>query len=237
MCPGRNLLSRGNVEEESALKGCGIRSAQTPSIHPHVEVVVGSSDSDIDPFQLFGLTHDATMEQIRRRYRQLAFAYHPDRHADNHEQQTRKFMLVCEAYESILRMREAAERNRTYGPCGGCGAVRALTPRLDGKLVCPLCLLRPPGTRLLPPPPIAFLKCYTPIVCLLASAVLLVVHIRSGEIIHGLIACATALLGFVVVAVLGWLYPVKASERRPSSRPFDRRSGRREGISQLTRWL
>jgi hypothetical protein len=180
--------------------------------------MVGVGPNNLDPFVVFGLPPSASMDQIRRRYRQLAFAYHPDRNPHGDAAQAKKFMLVCEAYEAILKSREATERNQAYGSCALCGGVALLVPRLDGRMVCAPCLLRPASMRLLPPPPIVFVKCYFPILCLLTSTVLVILLGATERIAYGVLACGVALLGFVVVGVLGWLYPVKMTDPVPQPR-------------------
>jgi len=166
----------------------------------------------IDPFRLFGLSTDASLDDIRRRYRELALAYHPDRRGGNDRQQTQKFTTVCAAYEAILQARQAAERNQTYGLCASCGVLKALTPRLDGARVCVDCLVRPSRVRLLPGPPLLIIRCTFSAICLVASAVCLVLQITSGSVAYGLAACAIGVAGLIVVGLLGLLFPVTPAE-------------------------
>jgi hypothetical protein len=168
--------------------------------------------NNLDPFHLFGLAPDAPMDQIRKRYRQLALAYHPDLHRGNDATQAKKFQIVCDAYEAILQMREAAEHDRAFGRCGVCGKAAALVPRLDGMMVCTACLVRPARRRLLPPPPLVILKCYFPIACLLSSVVLLVIQLVWEAPGYGLAACTIAFAGLIVVAVMGLLFPVQRAD-------------------------
>jgi len=193
-----------------------------------------SSDS-LDPFQVFGLPSDAPLDQIRRRYRQLALAYHPDRRGGNDPRQARKFQIVLQAYEAILRIREASERDHTFGPCAACGLIAALVPRLDGTMVCTPCLIRPARMRMLPPPPLVILKCYFPILCMVAGAVLLVLYYASGKAWYGAAACGVAVVGFLVVAVVGFLVPVQPSEELRRLRSL--RSRRRRQSERGTSWL
>ncbi len=166
----------------------------------------------IDPFRLFGLSTDASLDDIRRRYRELALAYHPDRRGGNDRLQTQKFATVCAAYEAILQARQAAERNQTYGLCASCGALKALTPRLDGTRVCVDCLVRPRQVRLLPGPPLLLIRCTFSAICLVASAVCLVLQLSTGSVVYGLAACAIGVAGLIVVGLLGLLFPVTPAE-------------------------
>ncbi|MBN1347205.1 MAG: J domain-containing protein [Phycisphaerae bacterium] len=168
------------------------------------------------------------MAEIRKRYRQLALAYHPDRHGNNSELQTRKFAAVLSAYEGILKSRAAAERDQTYGACRACGVAGALVPRLDGKLVCRDCLLRPRGIALLPAPAWVVLRCTFSIGCLVGAVVCLVLHFTTGSLRYGLAAVAGALAGLGVVATLGFRFPIfSARELRKAQNPRTSRPAKR----------
>jgi hypothetical protein len=161
------------------------------------------------------------MAEIRKRYRELALAYHPDRHQENASAQAKKFSVVVRAYEAILDSRAAAERNQTYGSCRACGKPAALIPRLDGVLVCQDCLLRPGGIGLLPPPVWVVLRCTFSIVCLVVAVVCTVLQFVTGSPAYGLAAVGGALAGLAVVVTLGFRFPVIPS------RELDRIQGRR----------
>jgi hypothetical protein len=161
------------------------------------------------------------MAEIRKRYRELALAYHPDRHRQDAPAQAKKFSAVLRAYEAILDSRAAAERNQTYGSCRACGKPGALIPRLDGVLVCQNCLLRPGGIGLLPPPVWVVLRCTFSIICLIAAAVCTVRQFVTGSPAYGLAAVAGALAGLAVLAMWGFRFPIM------SSRELDRAQGRR----------
>ncbi len=175
---------------------------------------------DRDPFRLFDLPPDASPDEIRRRYRQLALAYHPDRKSDDPER-SQKFALVCEAYRAILKAREAAEQNLDYGTCPECGEPKALVPRIDGVMVCRKCLARPRQIRFLPPPVWTIIKCTFSIGCLLAATVALIVHFVRGEVAYAWVACGTGLVGLIATAALGFRFPVASP--RDIRRNRDRR--------------
>ena len=66
-----------------------------------------------DPYLILGLTHDASEEEIRSRYRQLVREYHPDRHiaagvpAEMIEIATARLQTINEAYDRIMKEKAA----------------------------------------------------------------------------------------------------------------------------------
>ncbi len=162
----------------------------------------------VDPFQLFGLPRDAPLEDIRRRYRELALAYHPDRRGGDDVMRGRQFSAVVSAYEAILQARQADERNQVYGSCQECGRQRALVPRLDGTFVCVDCINRIPQTSLLPPPAWVVAKCTFSAVCLVASIVCFVLFVSSGSTGCGLLSMALGIVGLAVLATMGFFMQI-----------------------------
>ena len=56
-------------------------------------------------YKVLGLDTNATLRQIKRRYRELALKYHPDRCTDKKTAE-KKFIKIVEAYEMIIRYRK-----------------------------------------------------------------------------------------------------------------------------------
>ena len=76
-----------------------------------------------DPYKILGVSRDATDEEIKRAYRQLAKKYHPDRNPGDAEA-AKKMQQVNAAYEQIKNPEKAQSNNGysgygSYDPFGG----------------------------------------------------------------------------------------------------------------------
>ena len=67
-----------------------------------------------DYYQILGIPQEASVDDIRRRYRFLAQAYHPDKFPDsrNKDQAEAEFKLVQEAYRVLSNPRQRAAYDR-----------------------------------------------------------------------------------------------------------------------------
>lgn len=64
-------------------------------------------------YKLFGLPETATQDDIKKRYRQLAMQYHPDKHRGNNT----KFIEIKEAYEYLTGKRTNSQQQvHTHSP-------------------------------------------------------------------------------------------------------------------------
>ncbi len=61
-----------------------------------------------DPYEVLGVRRDATMEEIKARYKELARKYHPDKYGGNElaDLAQEKMKEINEAYDAIFRERE-----------------------------------------------------------------------------------------------------------------------------------
>ena len=60
-------------------------------------------------YKVLELDTNATLEQIKDRYRELALKWHPDRNKTGKERATKKFTKINEAYEKIIENMRAEE--------------------------------------------------------------------------------------------------------------------------------
>lgn len=70
-----------------------------------------------DPYEVLGVSRNASMDDIKKAYRQLSRKYHPDANVNNPlaDLAAEKFKEVQEAYNTIVKEREnGGFRNRSY---------------------------------------------------------------------------------------------------------------------------
>ena len=73
-----------------------------------------------DYYEILGVSRNASEDELKKAYRQLALKYHPDRNPDNKESED-KFKEAAEAYD-ILSNPEKRKRYDQYGHAGVGGA-------------------------------------------------------------------------------------------------------------------
>lgn len=75
-----------------------------------------------DPYEVLGVSRDASMDEIKKAYRKLSRKYHPDANINNPNkaQAEEKFKQVQEAYDQIVKEREhGTSGSGSYGSYGG----------------------------------------------------------------------------------------------------------------------
>ena len=70
-----------------------------------------------DPYSTLGISANASDEEVKKAYRELARKYHPDNYHDNPlaDLAQEKMKEINEAYNNILRMREGGGSSRRSG--------------------------------------------------------------------------------------------------------------------------
>lgn len=82
-----------------------------------------------DPYQILGISRNATEEEIKKAYRNLSRKYHPDANVNNpnKEQAEEKFKQIQAAYQQIMKEKEnpysqSGQTQGNYDPFGGFGS-------------------------------------------------------------------------------------------------------------------
>lgn len=71
-----------------------------------------------DPYQVLGVSRDASKEEIKKAYRKLSKKYHPDANINNpnKDQYEEKFKEIQQAYQTIMKMKNGGSNtSRDYG--------------------------------------------------------------------------------------------------------------------------
>ena len=74
-----------------------------------------------DPYKVLGISPDATDDQVKAAYREMARKYHPDQYGDNplSDLAQEKMKEINEAYDTIVRMRKEGGGNANHANRGG----------------------------------------------------------------------------------------------------------------------
>ena len=77
----------------------------------------------LDPYKVLGVSRDASMDEIKKAYRNLSRKYHPDANINNpnKDQAEEMFKQVQQAYDQIVKERERGQTGQEswYGGFGG----------------------------------------------------------------------------------------------------------------------
>lgn len=84
-----------------------------------------------NPYEVLGISPDASDEEIKKAYRKLSRKYHPDANVDNpdKEQAEEKFKEVQAAYQAIINKDGVSGRTGAYGGFGRYGGFEEYSNR------------------------------------------------------------------------------------------------------------
>jgi len=71
----------------------------------------------MDPYEILGVSHNATDQEIKKAYRALSRKYHPDANVDkpNANEYAEKFKQIQQAYQTIMDERKGGNSQSGYG--------------------------------------------------------------------------------------------------------------------------
>lgn len=74
-----------------------------------------------DPYEVLGVSQNATDEEVKKAYREMVRKYHPDNYANNPlaDLAQEKMKDINEAYNAITKMRAGGSNSNSYGSYGG----------------------------------------------------------------------------------------------------------------------
>ena len=74
-----------------------------------------------NPYEVLGVSPNATESEIKTAYRNLAKKYHPDKYTNSPlaDVAEEKMKEVNEAYDAIMEMRKNGGNSNSYGNSGG----------------------------------------------------------------------------------------------------------------------
>ncbi len=80
-----------------------------------------------DPYQVLGVSPDASDDEVKKAYRSLSRRYHPDANINNPNkaQAEEQFKQVQQAYDQIVKMRERGEQSSYGGYSSGAGGYQS----------------------------------------------------------------------------------------------------------------
>lgn len=171
-------------------------------------------------FDALGLKPDASPQRIHRRYRRLAFAYHPDRNKSrtgvklfNRVSQAYRFLKTFNTSNAALHVDDDVEH-----VCRKCNRVSELHVGLDRNLYCRDCLLSIDGHRGLPSPPVVFASFAFAMATLFGSCATLAAHFVTGHYALAWMAIVLASVSFLSVALTAVAVGLAAQPKRERHR-------------------
>lgn len=167
-------------------------------------------------FETLGLRPDANPERIHRRFRRLAFLYHPDRNKTQTDASL--FKRVSQAYRFLKRFGADIDGrhhdNKVECVCHKCDRVSELYVGLDRNRYCRDCLLSIDGRRGLPSPPIVFASFGFAMATLFVSCVTMLAFFTTGHMLLGWTTLLLAGVSFLSIATTAITVSLTAHPKR-----------------------
>ena len=68
-----------------------------------------------DPYEILGVSRDASEEEIKKAYKRLSRKYHPDANLDNPKAAEEKFKQIQQAYQQVMKEKTEGYSQNSYG--------------------------------------------------------------------------------------------------------------------------
>nr|WP_300324664.1 DnaJ domain-containing protein [uncultured Anaerostipes sp.] len=72
-----------------------------------------------DPYEILGVSRDASEEEIKKAYKKLSRKYHPDANLDNPKAAEEKFKQIQQAYQQVMKEKTEGYSQSSYGGAQG----------------------------------------------------------------------------------------------------------------------
>lgn len=69
----------------------------------------------VDPYEILGVSRDASEEEIKKAYKRLSRKYHPDANLDNPKAAEEKFKQIQQAYQQVMKEKTQGYSQSSYG--------------------------------------------------------------------------------------------------------------------------
>jgi len=153
-----------------------------------------------DCLRTLALPVTATGAEVRAAFHRLAKHYHPDLNPSREAHQ--RFKEVLRAYRVLQYEYGLLTEASHYRICPQCGEYAELLEALDGRAACIPCLLgKTRRTLYLPAPLFVAVRHLSVVVCYGLAAWLLVRHLQTGALHLAFWSLASAVTGFLLLAV------------------------------------
>ncbi|KAF4669695.1 hypothetical protein FOZ61_003289 [Perkinsus olseni] len=125
LCP----ICRANISDmlDAEGRGSSPRDPELVGVSPVFRRSFATQSGPKDYYQVLGVPHNASQDDIKKAYRKLAMKWHPDRNPDNRSEAEAKFKDIGEAYQTLgdegkRRQYDAFEgASSSFGGSGGPG--------------------------------------------------------------------------------------------------------------------